>query len=269
MRAAVRLVVAAALAGTAACSVRAAQASLRVCADPNNLPFSNRAGEGFENQIASLLAADRHARLEYTWWAQRRGFVRHTLDAGLCDVIVGVPQSFEPTRTTHPYYRSSYVFVSRAQRRLGVRSFDDARLRGLRVGVQMIGDDFSNSPPAHALASRGIVKNVVGYSVYGDYARPSPLSGIVAAVDRGDIDVAVVWGPPAGYFAQASHSRLELTPVAAERQSASLPFAFDISMGVRRDDATLARALDEFLIRRRVEIDRILDHYGVPRVEAD
>jgi mxaJ protein len=147
---------------------------LRVCADPNNLPYSNRAGEGFENRIAELLAADRHASLDYTWWPQRRGFVRNTLNTGACDVVMGVPAALELTSTTRPYYRSSYMFVSRRDRRLGLHSFDDPRLRELRIGVQMIGDDFANSPPAHALSSRGIVRNVVGYSVYGDYAQPRP-----------------------------------------------------------------------------------------------
>jgi mxaJ protein len=264
-----RLIAALTLLGAAACAGKAGPPTLRVCADPNNLPFSNRAGDGFENRIAELLAADRHARLEYTWWAQRRGFVRNTLGARACDVVIGVPSTFELTRTTRPYYRSSYVFVSKEIRRLGLRSFDDPRLRDLRIGVQMIGDDFNNSPPAHALASRGIVKNVVGYSVYGDYARPGPLSDIVAAVDRGEVDAAVVWGPTAGYFAKSSRASLALTPVTPRRDSAALPFVFAISMGVRRDDATLARELDEFLVRRRADVEAILDRYGVPRVEGN
>ena len=155
---------------------------LRVCADPNNLPFSNDRGEGFENRIAELLAADRHARVEYTWWAQRRGFVRNTLSAGACDLMIGVPSGADIALTTRPYYRSTYVFVSRADRGLALGSFDDSRLRRLRIGVQMIGDDFANTPPAHALAARGMVQNIVGYSVYGDYSQPHPLSGIIDAV---------------------------------------------------------------------------------------
>jgi mxaJ protein len=269
VRSARRLIAAIALVGSGACIARAAQPSLRVCADPNNLPFSNRAGEGFENRIAEMLAADRHARLEYTWWAQRRGFVRNTLGAGACDVVIGVPTTLELTRTTRPYYRSAYVFVSKAARGLGVRSFDDARLRDLKIGVQMIGDDFNNSPPAHALASRGIVKNVVGYSVYGDYARPSPLSEIVSAVDRGEVDIAVVWGPTAGYFARSTRSALTLTPVASHTDSPTQSFAFDMSMGVRREDAALGRSLDDFLTRRRSDVETILDRYGIPRVEGD
>lgn len=241
---------------------------LRVCADPNNLPFSNHAGEGFENKLAALLAADRGARLEYTWWAQRRGFVRNTLQAGSCDVVMGVPAEFELTRTSRPYYRSSYVFAVRRDRAVRLRSLDDPRLRDLKIGVQMIGDDASNSPPAHALANRGLIRNIVGFPVYGDYSQPGPLSAIVTAVDRGDIDAAIVWGPAAGYFARTSTHPLELTAVSPHADSPALPFVFDISMGVRRDAAALAAELDDFIVRRRAEIDRLLDAYGVPRAEA-
>ena len=241
---------------------------VRVCADPNNLPFSNRAGAGFENRIAELLAADRGARLEYTWWAQRRGFVRHTLAAGVCDVVIGVPSRFEPAATTRPYYRSSYMFVSRRDRGLHLRTFDDPRLRELRIGVQMIGDDFHNTPPAHALASRGIIANVVGYPVYGDYSQPAPLAPIVSAVERRDVDAAVVWGPIAGYFARHSRTALELTAVSPQHDSPSLPFVFEISMGVRRNDAARRAELDDFLVRRSADVNAILDRYGVPRVGA-
>ena len=172
---------------------------LRVCADPNNLPFSNEREEGFENRLAELLARELGAeRVEYTWWAQRRGFFRNTLNAGLCDVVMGVPSSVELAATTRPYYRSTYVFVTRADRGLDIRSLDDEALRRVRVGVSIIGDDYANAPPAHALAQRGIVGNVVGFSVYGDYAQPNPPARIVEAVAAGDVDVAVVWGPLAG-----------------------------------------------------------------------
>ena len=246
------------------CSERRA---IRVCADPNNLPFSNQAREGFENKIADLLASDRGARVEYTWWAQRRGFIRNTLQAGACDVVMGVPAGFELTRTSRPYYRSTYVFAARRDRVAHLGSLDDPRLRDLRIGVQMIGDDFANTPPAHALARRGLVRNVVGYPVYGDYAKPSPLANIVDAVDRGDVDAALVWGPAAGYFAKGAQHSLELTPISPRGDSAALPFVFDIAMGVRHDDASLQAELDDFIGRRRADIDRILDGYGVPRVE--
>ena len=238
---------------------------LRVCADPNNLPFSNERGEGFENKIAELLAADMDAELQYTWWAQRRGFFRNTLRAGACDVVVGVPASFELALTTSPYYRSTYAFVHRRDNQLNVRSFDDAALRELKIGVQMIGDDGANTPPAHALAARGVIENVRGYSLYGDYSRPSPPGEIVAAVARGEIDVGVVWGPQAGYFARRQRVPLEVVPVSPEIDPPFLPFVYDISMGVRRGDDALLAELEQFLERRRPEIKRILDDYGVPR----
>ena len=240
--------------------------TLRVCADPNNLPFSNQAGEGFENRLATLLAADLGARLEYTWWAQRRGFVRSTLDAHQCDVVMGVPSRYERTLTTRPYYRSTYVFVARRDRHLTLRSLDDERLRELRIGVQLVGDDFANSPPAHALSARGLTRNIVGYSVVGDYAQPNPPARIVEAVARGDIDAALVWGPLAGFFAKRSTVPLELGTVAPDR-SPVLPFAFDISMAVRRDDGERLSVLDDFIGRRRREIDAILREFGVPRVK--
>jgi quinoprotein dehydrogenase-associated probable ABC transporter substrate-binding protein len=252
----------------AALMFRPAAAPLRVCADPNNLPFSNDREEGFENRLAAMLAQELGTRVEYTWRAQRRGFVRQTLAAGACDVIVGVPAGFEPVETTRPYYRSTYVFVSRQDRGLRPRSLDDPHLERLRIGVQMIGDDFANSPPAHALSARGLVKNVVGYSVLGDYSQPNPPARIVEAVAAGDIDVAVVWGPLAGYFARRQPAALVLSPVEPQAGAPFRPFAFDISMGVRRGDAPRRRLLDGFIAARRAEIDRVLDEYGVPRVDA-
>lgn len=234
--------------------------TLRVCADPNNLPYSNQKQEGFENAIAALVAKDLGARVAYTWWPQRRGFVRNTLRTGDCDMVVGIPSNYELAWTTAPYYRSTYVFVSRADRRLGIESLDDPRLRRWRVGVQMIGNDHVNSPPAHALAKRGAIDNVVGYMVYDGGG------AIVDAVARGDVDVAVVWGPQAGYFARRARTPLSITPVSPQIDLPFLPFVFDISMGVRRGDQALHDKLEQIIDRRRPQIEAILDGYGVPRV---
>jgi len=243
---------------------------LRVCADPNNLPFSNAAGEGFENRIAELLAKDLGASVHYTWWAQRRGAVRNTLGAGDCDVIPGVASSSGNSGTTDPYYRSSYVFVSRADRKLsGVSSFDDPRLRTLVIGVQLIGDDGANTPPAHALARRGMVDNVRGYMVYGDYRDRAPQSAVIDAVVAGDVDVAVVWGPTAGYFAARSPVPLRLLPVSPWLDGPQSPMVFDISMGVRREDRTLRRELDRALARNAAAIAAVLDGFHVPRIAPD
>jgi mxaJ protein len=241
---------------------------LRVCADPNNLPFSNEKQQGFENRIAELLARDLDAKLSYVWWAQRRGFVRNTINQDQCDVLIGVPSSFERTRPTIPYYRSTYVFVTRRDRHLRIASFDDPQLRRLRVGVQLIGDDGTNTPPAHALAKRGIITNVKGYSIYSDYRQPNPPARIIDAVANGDIDVAVAWGPLAGYFARHESVPLDVTAVSPQIDLPFLPFVFDISMGVRRGNDALRENLNSIIQRRRSDIDRILSDYGVPRVDV-
>lgn len=240
---------------------------LRVCADPNNMPFSNAAGQGFENRIAEIVASDLGAKLTYTWWAQRRGFIRNTLKAGLCDLVPGTPSNLEMLRTTTPYYRSSYVFVTRRDGP-DVASFNDPRLRDMRIGVQLIGDDGANSPPVQALGRRGIVGHLVGYPVYGDYSAPNPPARIVEAVASGEIDLAVVWGPLAGYFAARQKVPLRITPVAPRIDGPQLPMIYDMSMGVRREDDALRGDVNGALSRHKVEIDALLSQYGVPRLDA-
>ncbi|HEX8851588.1 MAG TPA: substrate-binding domain-containing protein [Gemmatimonadaceae bacterium] len=240
---------------------------LRVCADPNNLPFSNARGEGIENHLAELVAREIGATVQYEWWAQRRGFIRSTIKADLCDVVMGVPTSFDMLLTTRPYYRSTYVFVTKRDAPYRITSFDDPRLRRLRIGVQLIGDDYANAPPSHALSKRGIIDNVRGYTVYGDYAETDPPARIIDAVAKGDVDVAVAWGPLAGYFAAREPARLALTPVTPQIELPYLPFVFDISMGVRRGDVFLRDELDGVLVRRRASIDSLLQSFGVPRVD--
>jgi mxaJ protein len=244
------------------------RSELKVCSDPNNMPFSNQQQQGFENKIAQLVAQDMNAKLTYTWWAQHRGFVRNSLNAHECDVLIGVPASFERTINTAPYYRSTYVFVTRRDRHLNVRSFDDPALKRLKIGVQMIGDDFTNTPPAHALTQRHIIRNVRGYSVYGDYREANPPARIIDAVAKGDIDVAIAWGPLAGYFAQKETVPLDITPVSPQIDLPFLPFVFDISMGVRRGDTALRERLNTVIAHRKGDIDQILAQYGVPRVDA-
>ena len=237
---------------------------LRVCADPNNLPYSNDRHEGFENKIAELIARELGATLSYTWWPQRRGFIRNTLRDRKCDLVMGVPTSYELVLATRPYYRSTYVFVYRKDREYQIRSLDDPILRELKIGVHIIGDDYNNSPPAHALGKRQIVKNVVGYSVYGDYSEPNPPARLIEAVARGDVDVAIAWGPIAGYFAQKESVPLELVPVSPSIDLPFLPFVYDISLGVRREDEAFKEELEAILVRKQAEIRQILESYGVP-----
>jgi mxaJ protein len=244
-------------------------AALRVCADPNNLPFSNARGEGFENRLARLAARDLgFKRVDYTWWAQRRGFFRNTLNARLCDVAMGVPSGFEPALTTRPYYRSTYALVYREDAGYTLRSLDDAKLKELRIGLHFIGDDYGNPPPAEALARRGIVGNVVGYSIYGDYREPNPPARLIEAVAARKVDAAIAWGPLAGYFAKRQPARLAVVPLPTPTGAEAQPFEFSIAMGVRKGDKVLRDKLDRFLKHRHNEIAALLRAYGVPLVRA-
>ena len=241
---------------------RAAATRLRVCADPDNLPYSNAEGAGFENRLAEIVARDLGASLEYTWMPLRRGFVRKTAGEGLCDVFMGVPAAFERVLTTHAYYRSTYVFVSRTQPALA--SFDDPRLRELRIGVQLVGNDLAATPPGHALAARGATRHVAGFTVFGDGPAAARL---VAAIAQGDLDAGVVWGPQAGYFVKRSGVPMAMAPARAPPELATLPFEFAIAVGVKRGETQLRDAIDAVLERRRTEIDALLASYGVPRTD--
>jgi mxaJ protein len=239
---------------------------LTVCADPNNLPFSNERGEGFENKLAELVAREMGAELKYVWRAQRRGFFRHAFKDDGADVVMGVPAGFERALTTKPYYRSSYVFVTRRIDGPAVKSFDDEVLHKVKVGIQITGEDGQNPPPAYALARRGIIDNVVGYTVYGDYAEHNPPARVVDAVANREVDVAVVWGPLAGYFARQGRVPLDVSPVSPAVEPPGLPFAFSIAVGVRKNGKELREEIDAVLARRHEDVIRILDEYGVPRV---
>jgi mxaJ protein len=242
----------------------ATRQELVVCADPNNLPFSNEAQEGFENKLADLIAGALGEKVAYDWHAQRRGFIRRTLKAQECDVVMGMPTKVDMLTTTSPYYRSTYVFVTRADRHLDIASIKDPRLRRLKVGVQVIGNDGANTPPSHALAQQGIIDNVVGYTVYGDYRNPNPPARIVEAVEKGEVDIAAVWGPLAGYFAKKSNVPLTLTPITETEDFKPLIFTFDIGLGVRKGDKALKAKLNDILVQKRSEISALLERYGIP-----
>src|SRR4051812_10396554 len=227
----------------------AGQRVLRVCADPNNMPFSNERAEGFENRLAELVARQLGARVEYTWYAPGRGYLRNSLNAELCDVVMGVPSALDTVAVTSPYYRSTYVFVSQHS---GIQSVDDPRLKKMRIGVQMIAEDYV--PPAYALADNGLSGNVVGYSSRAP-------ARLVDAVSKGDVDVAVIWGPFAGYFAPKG---LEITPVLPAMYR-TIPFTYEMSMGVRKSDTALKAELDHVIAAQCGAIQKLLDDYRVPR----
>lgn len=247
------------------CSIALAQASeLRVCADPNNMPYSNASRQGFENKLAQLVARDLGMTLTYVWEPQRSTFFRKTLNAGRCDVVMEVPSTFGSAGTTMPYYTSTYVFVTRRNRNLHLRSLDDPALRSLRIGVHIVGDDYAALPPARALANRGVVRNVVGYSIYGTLSEKDPAARLIYAVANGDLDAAMAWGPLAGYFAEKSPVALEVVPICSNSPDKFAPMVFSISMGVRRNDQVLRQKLNAVIDRRRSDIRRVLESYHVP-----
>lgn len=228
---------------------------LRVCGDPDNLPFSNKKREGFENKIAEAIAKEVGAELTYYWWPHQRGLIRNTLRAGQCDVLISVPQGWEPVLWTRPYYRSGYVIVYPKAKGHKITSLDDPVLRQLKIGV------YVNSPPSETLAEMGIVKNMVGYNPL-DHQQDRP-GKIIEDLIAGEIDVAVVWGPVAGYYAKKLNaSHLDIVPL--QDGDPGNPFSFEFSMGVREGNKALKAQLEEALSKRQAEIQKILEDYGVP-----
>ena len=238
--------------------------NLRVCADPQNMPFSNKKREGFDNKIADVIARELGDSVSYAWWPSRRGYLRNTLSAGTCDLVIGVPVGFDPVATSKPYYRSTYYIVSRADKKLAVTSLDDARLKKLRVGVNLLDGDYTNTPPAHALSAHGITgTGVVGFP--GFYDEEHQPGEIIDSLAKGNIDVALVWGPIAGWFAKKSGVPMSMTAL-PDSDSADLPFAYSVAIGTRRSDRELRTLIDEILVRKKPEIDKILMEYNVPTV---
>jgi mxaJ protein len=236
--------------------------NLRVCADPQNMPFTNQKREGFDNKIADVIARELGDSVSYAWWPSRRGYLRNTLSAGTCDLVIGVPIGFDPVATSKPYYRSTYYIVSRTDRKLGITSLDDPRLKKLRIGVNLLDGDYTNTPPAHALSAHGITgAGVVGFAgFYDDEHHPGE---IIDSLANGNIDVALVWGPIAGWFSKQSGVPMTMTAL-PDSDSVDLPFAYSVAIGTRRADRELRSLIDEILVKKKPEIDKILMEYNVP-----
>ncbi|HKO12029.1 MAG TPA: quinoprotein dehydrogenase-associated putative ABC transporter substrate-binding protein, partial [Acidobacteriaceae bacterium] len=234
-----------------------AASTLRICADPDNLPFSNRAGGGFDNRIAALAAREIGRRPEFVWVRSRRGFLREQFNRNACDLLTGVPQGMRGVATTRPYYRSAYVFVTRAREHVRIASFDDPRLNGRRIGLQILEEDLS--PPSLPLIRSGHATQLVGFPSFGKQA-----GAILRAVADGQVGVAVVWGPVAGYYAKTQPVPLAITPVSPAVDSSGVPFVYSISMAVHTGDSALRDALNRALLRLQPEIQRILTNYHVP-----
>lgn len=237
-----------------------AKGGFRVCADPDNLPYSNQKLEGFENKIAELMAKELGESPTYYWWPQRRGFIRTTLGTKMCDIVMGVPKGYDPVLWTKPYYRTSYVIAYPKNKGLQIKSLDDPILKEVKIGV------YANTPPHIALSERGITKNVVGYEVFYDPQDNYP-GKIIDDLAAGKIDVAIVWGAIAGYFAKKQSVPIEIVPI-LDGGSNSQPFVYDISIGVRKSDKELKAKLEEILDKKKTEIRKILEDYGVPLIDG-
>ncbi len=240
-------------------SIAFAARPLRICADPDNLPFSNRAAQGFDNRIAVLVAHDIGREAVFVWARSRRGFLREQFNKNACDVLMGVPEGMRAVATTVPYYRSTYVFVTLASQHLEITSFDDPHLNGRRIGLQVLEEDMA--PPSVPLIRDGHAAQLVGFESFGTKG-----GDIVRAVSDGRIGVAVVWGPLAGYFAAEQRTPLNLRPVQPAVDRSGIPFAFSLTMAVHKNDPALRDALNASLERLRPRIGKILAAYHVPAV---
>jgi quinoprotein dehydrogenase-associated probable ABC transporter substrate-binding protein len=250
-------------------SVVEEKSTLVVAADPDNMPFSNAKLEGFENRLASLIAAELGMELRYMWHSQRRGFFRETLGRGKCQLVMGVPSDYPESATTRPYYRSSYVFISRCSIDSPLQSLQDPRLARMRVGVQVLGDG-NLLPPANELIERGLGDNLVSYRLYAAATDERETHDqLVRAVGDGKVDAAIAWGPAVGYFVGRAKEDLALHAVSTSADSGALPYHFDIAIGVRPGLEVLRNDVDAILERRRTDIEQILTEFDVPFTRPD
>ncbi len=233
---------------------------LRVCADPANLPFSNEKKEGFENRIAELLARELKVPVEYTWFPQATGFVRKTLNAGRCDVVIGFAQGDELVQNTNHYYRSTYVLITKTGGPLdGVASLEDARLKDKAIGI------VAGTPPASLMAVSGLMGKARPYRLVVDRRYESPAEKMTGDIASGEIDAGILWGPIGGYYAKLSPVPLTVAPLVNETKGPRM--AYRITMGVRRGDRDWKRRLNALIRKKQPEIDAILAGYGVPLLD--
>lgn len=234
---------------------------LRVCADPSNLPFSNEKGEGFENKIAELLAKKLGKSLAYSFYPGATGFVRNTLNAHLCDVILGMPQGNDLVQTTNPYYRTTYAIVTRAGSALdGMETLDDPRLKAKPYRIGLV----ANTPPGNILAKNGLMAAVKPYALMIDTRVESSSAAMIHDLETGDIDIALLWGPIAGYYAKKSGARLNVAPLP---ETPGARMAFRIAFGVRHSDQNWKRDLNKLIAENKGDLEKIITDYGVPLLD--
>ena len=257
------------LGGTIGGSARAAEGvrvdlvdrtSLRVCADPANMPFSNEKGEGFENKIAEIVASELKVPVSYVWFPQAIGFIRQTLFARRCDVVIGYAQGDELVLNTNHYYRSVYTLVYRKGNGLdGVETLADPRLKNLRIGV------IAGTPPSATMAKLGLMARARPYPLMVDRRFESPAENMIADIRSGEIDAGVLWGPMAGHFAANGGEKLEVVPLLKETVGPRM--AYRITFGVRNLEDEWKRQLNEIIAKRQGDIDAVQLSFGVPLVD--
>jgi mxaJ protein len=244
-----------------AASFASAQAPLRICADPDNLPFSNRAGAGFDNRIAVMVTHELHRVPVFVWVRSRRSFMREQFNKNACDVLLSAPVGMRSIAVSIPYYTSSYVFVTRAKEHLQIASFNDSHLNNRRIGLQILEEDLS--PPSLPLIRTGHAAQLVGFESFG-----SREGDVISAVASGRVGVAVVWGPVAGYFARRSPNPLTLTPVTSTPDPSGIPFTYQIGFGVHKKDSALLAQMNTAIARLQPRILRVLREYSVPALST-
>jgi quinoprotein dehydrogenase-associated probable ABC transporter substrate-binding protein len=235
---------------------------LRVCADPRNLPFSNEKGEGFENKLAEFFAAKLQKKLDYVYFPQATGFVRVTLGAHRCDVIMGFPQGDNLVQGTNPYYRAAYALISKQGSGLeDIDTLEDARLKGKHIGV------VAGTPPGTNMAANGLMANAKPYPLMIDTRVDSSAEAMINDLNKGDIDAGILWGPMAGFYAKKATPPLHVTPLVKEKTGPQL--VFRIGMGVRRADQNWKRQLNRLIQENQPAINKILLDYGVPLLDEN
>jgi quinoprotein dehydrogenase-associated probable ABC transporter substrate-binding protein len=231
-----------------------------VCADPHNMPFSTDKGEGFENKLAELFANKLGKGIAYAWYPQATGFVRNTLAAHRCDVIMGAPQGDDMVQVTNPYYRTAYALVFKQGQGLeGVDTLEDPRLKGRRIGI------VAGTPPGNNMATNGLMANAKPYPLVVDTRVDSSAAAMMRDLEAGDIDAGVLWGPMAGYYAQQARSPMTVVPLVKETTGPRL--AYRIAMGVRFADQDWKRLLNRMIADNQPAINKLLLSYGVPLLD--
>jgi quinoprotein dehydrogenase-associated probable ABC transporter substrate-binding protein len=233
--------------------------ALKVCADPNNLPFSDEKKEGFENKIAELIGAELGRSVDYSWFPQVIGFARNTLRAHLCDLVMGTVAGDEIMQTTNPYYFSTYVILYRSDKGLAIADLDDPRLKTLHLGV------VGGTPPSDLLVRHDLMSNTKPYALTVDTRAESPTHEMVQDVADGTIDVGFLWGPIAGYYRKHDVIPLTLVPLKTEPDGPRM--SYHIAMGVRANEPEWRRGINTVILKRQADITAILQDYGVPLLD--